>query len=247
MTDANPTKRDGRRKFGRLGIVAPLAAVLLLALGAGIAAGMAAGGNAVIHGCYAKSSGRLRIVSGTKCHKREKSLSWNQQGPQGTAGPKGAQGPKGPQGLTGPQGPKGDVGPQGAKGDPGPAGQPTSLDTTESDESFVCSDGTCPNEAIAVADCPSGEVPISGGYQEDPDMSPYVNTVLFNDATVDPNTGQLGWGVDMANIDSQQNNGGFWVDATCANVPESSAASIRRSATPLSRLKAMAARGMHSR
>jgi hypothetical protein len=236
VTDANPTKRDGGGKhplrFGRVGIVAPLAVVLVLAVGAGVAAGMAASGNPVIHSCYTKASGRLRIISGTKCHKREKSLSWNQKGPQGD------QGPQGPKGMPGAQG---NSGPQGAPG------QPTTIDGAGSDEAFVCADGSCPNEGFAAAICPSGEVPISGGYQEDPDLPQFVNTVLFNDVVVDNTTGDLGWGVDMVNIDSQPNDGGFWVDATCASVSGGAAAAIRQSATPLSRLKARAAHGLHSR
>src|SRR5689334_9116299 len=81
-------------KFGRAGIVGPLAAAVVLAVTVGVA--MATGGSGTIHSCYAKSSGQLRVVTGTKCHKRERSLTWNQTGPQGNPGPKGTQGPPGP-------------------------------------------------------------------------------------------------------------------------------------------------------
>jgi uncharacterized protein YjbI with pentapeptide repeats len=60
----------------------------------------------VIHGCYLKSSGALR-VTGSTCAKGERSLNWNQQG---------SPGPKGDTGVQGPQGPKGDIGAQGPAG-----------------------------------------------------------------------------------------------------------------------------------
>jgi len=52
----------------------------------------------VIHGCYKKSGGTLRVIDDTtsQCDSRaETPIQWNQTGPQG------------PQGLTGPQGPAG--------------------------------------------------------------------------------------------------------------------------------------------
>lgn len=39
-----------------------------------------------IHACYAKHSGKLRVVTGpNKCRKTERSLKWNQRGPAGIA------------------------------------------------------------------------------------------------------------------------------------------------------------------
>jgi hypothetical protein len=69
----------------------------------------------VIHACYAKSGGALRVIdnSVTNCKSTETSMNWNQTGPTGPAGP---QGPTGPQGL---QGPTGAAGPQGPQGEPG--------------------------------------------------------------------------------------------------------------------------------
>jgi len=53
--------------------------------------------------------GRLKLVgSGKRCHKGQKSVSWNQSGPKGAtgaAGSNGANGAQGPQGIQGPQGP----------------------------------------------------------------------------------------------------------------------------------------------
>src|SRR3954454_14664 len=79
----------------------------------------------VIHGCYQKNVGNLRVIdpdAGDKCRPPEITISWNQTGPVGPVGP---QGPKGDTGATGPQGPKGDAGapgPQGLKGDTGATG-----------------------------------------------------------------------------------------------------------------------------
>lgn len=84
--------------------------------------------NGVIHGCYKKSGGTLRVIddSTNPCDSRaEIPIQWNQtgpQGPQGIQGPVGPQGPIGPQGPTGPEGPAGPTGPKGDTGTQGPAG-----------------------------------------------------------------------------------------------------------------------------
>jgi len=55
----------------------------------------------VIHGCYDKHGGELRIVSNTNsCRHNEIPISWNKKGPQG---PTGATGPMGPAGSPGTQ------------------------------------------------------------------------------------------------------------------------------------------------
>jgi hypothetical protein len=66
----------------------------------------------VIHGCFAKSGGTLRVIDATvtNCKATEMSLNWSQTGPQGVPGPQGLKGDTGPTGDTGPQGPKGDTG-----------------------------------------------------------------------------------------------------------------------------------------
>ncbi len=64
----------------------------------------------VIHGCYQKNTGHLRILKNTgACHPSENSISWNISGPPG---PQGPQGPVGPAGPSGPQGPQGPAAPQ---------------------------------------------------------------------------------------------------------------------------------------
>ena len=112
-------------------------AVVIVAAVAGSAAFAAIpGAGGVIHACYTKSGGSIRVIDAgvTNCKSTETSLDWNQQGQPGVAGPQGIQGatgPKGdtgakgdagPQGIPGPQGPKGDTGATGATGPQGPKG-----------------------------------------------------------------------------------------------------------------------------
>jgi len=47
-------------------------------------------GSGVIHGCYSKRDGALRVIdpsTGDSCSGKELSLAWNQTGPQGPPGP----------------------------------------------------------------------------------------------------------------------------------------------------------------
>jgi collagen triple helix repeat protein len=99
---------------------AALAALAALAL-SGIAYATIPDDNGVIHGCYAKSGGSLRVIDAgvTNCSKSETSLNWNVKGATGPVGPQGAQGAQGAQGPQGPAGPQGPQGPQGAQGPSG--------------------------------------------------------------------------------------------------------------------------------
>jgi Collagen triple helix repeat (20 copies) len=113
--------------FGRFRLSpAVLVAVgaLVFALGGGALAAIP-GSDGVIHACYKKEQGQLRVIDSAQsqtCKKSEGALTWNQTGPPGPQGPKGDTGPQGPKGDTGPQGPKGDAGPQGPQGNTGPQG-----------------------------------------------------------------------------------------------------------------------------
>jgi hypothetical protein len=84
-----------------------LAAVVTAGL-AGTAYATIPGGDGVIHGCYAKSGGTLRVIdaSVTNCKSGESALNWSQQG---VPGPQGPQGEKGEPGEQGPPGPAGGV------------------------------------------------------------------------------------------------------------------------------------------
>jgi hypothetical protein len=95
-------------------VVATLALVL-----AGVGGAYAATGATptVIHGCYAKKNGQLRVIAAdTRCRSGERRLEWNQQGRQGQQGSIGATGLTGPNGPAGAQGASGLTGPQGPPG-----------------------------------------------------------------------------------------------------------------------------------
>lgn len=101
-----------RRAKNRLGaprgrMLAVLGAVAFAALAGGVAWATIPGGDGVIHGCYLKSGGNLRVIdsSVTNCKKTETALDWSVAGPQGPQGEPGQQGATGPQGDPGPAGP----------------------------------------------------------------------------------------------------------------------------------------------
>lgn len=83
--------------------------------------------NGVIFACYnAKDNpAELMVLNTAKtpsCPTGQTSVTWNQKGPTGPAGPQGAAGPTGPTGATGAQGPTGPKGDTGAIGPTGPQG-----------------------------------------------------------------------------------------------------------------------------
>jgi len=99
-------------------VVAVLVAVVGLAAG-GVAYATIPDSGGVIHGCYQKNEGQLRVIdpsTGGACRSSENALSWSQTGPQGPQGPEGPQGPQGPQGTQGPQGAPGPAGKDGVTG-----------------------------------------------------------------------------------------------------------------------------------
>jgi len=119
-----------------------------------------------------------------------------------------------------------------------------SEDLQFSSDTAVCVDGSCPQVNFAAAVCPSGEVPTGGGFLEDP-SSQFVSSVL-DSAVVSDSSGDMGWGVTLADIDAS-NNGGFTVEANCAPSSASAIAKLKRSAVPLSHLEAEAERAVHVR
>lgn len=93
-------------KPGRL-LLAGGAAVVIVAAGAGIGLASIPSSTGVFHGCYAKSSGALRLIDPSAhqhCKRGQLAVSWNQ------AGQRGPKGPRGPQGLRGKAGPAGPPG-----------------------------------------------------------------------------------------------------------------------------------------
>jgi collagen triple helix repeat protein len=114
-----------KRRWSRSTLTGLAAGLVVLALGGGVAFATIPGPGGVIHGCYTKLSGAVRVIDTGSCRPTESALTWNQtgpQGPQGPQGPKGAQGAQGPQGAPGLQGAKGDQGPEGPSGQQGPKG-----------------------------------------------------------------------------------------------------------------------------
>ena len=82
--------------------VVTLAIVGALLVAGGIAYATIPDGGGVIHACYQKNQGTLRVIDTEKaqtCSNSETQLNWSQTGPQG---PQGIQGPKGDTGPTGP-------------------------------------------------------------------------------------------------------------------------------------------------
>jgi Collagen triple helix repeat (20 copies) len=111
-------------RFGKLTMLSTAAVVLV---GATAYATIPDSPTNVIHGCYGKSSGALRVIDDatSQCSRGEIALTWNQQGEQGGIGPVGPQGSpgmSGNNGVDGAQGPAGPVGPQGVSGDRGQTG-----------------------------------------------------------------------------------------------------------------------------
>ena len=119
-----------------------LAAGLLIG-GALIAAQLTLGASASpqpIHACTAKN-GSVRMVSGARCRRGERLVTWNRAGPVGGRGAKGAVGDPGPAGPAGPDGSPGATGAPGAPGTAGSKGQRGSF-TFASFEGMPCDTGS---------------------------------------------------------------------------------------------------------
>lgn len=95
-----------RRHLSYVNVAATLALVLAMGGGAYAAVSSIPGSDGIIHGCYAKTSGVLRLV-GTKkrCSKRETAIAFGQRGRDGAPGRTGAVGLPGTPGLQGAPGP----------------------------------------------------------------------------------------------------------------------------------------------
>lgn len=137
--------------------------VTSLVFAGGGAYALASSRSATITVCVSHNGGAL--YKAKKCARKDKTLSWNQQGPQGlpgatgsqgTQGPRGAQGPEGTPGAPGQQGPQG---PPGAAGQQGPAGPSNTFATTASGYTLLSasSETTVMSETV-----PAGSYVISG-------------------------------------------------------------------------------------
>ena len=85
---------------GRSRFLTALLAVTVIAAGGSIAWASIPDPNGVIHGCYQKNVGNLRVIDSSTgtCRPSEVALNWNQTGPKGATGPAGPRGPTGPTG-----------------------------------------------------------------------------------------------------------------------------------------------------
>ncbi len=231
-----------RRKLGVSPWAAMIVAVIALVCAIGGAAAAAPPGHVKAHAARVRRGPRgPRGFPGPQGMQGLQG-SQGKQGLQGSEGPQGSQGSQGPKGAQGSQGPQGAQGPKGDKGDPGTG--TVSEDLQFSSDTPVCVDGSCSQVNFAAAVCPSGEVPTGGGFLEDP-SSQFVSSVL-DSAVVTDSSGDMGWGVTLADIDSS-NNGGFTVEATCVPSSTSAMAKLRQSAVPVSHLKAEAEQAIHAR
>lgn len=80
--------------FANIGVV-----VALVLAGSGFAVAAIPGPGGVIHACFDKRSGGLRVIDSHRhCTRRERALNWNQQGLPGVTGATGATGREGPPG-----------------------------------------------------------------------------------------------------------------------------------------------------
>jgi hypothetical protein len=159
-------------------LTALAAGLVLLAVCGGVAYATIPGSGGVIHGCYAKYGGAVRVIDTGPCRPTEAPLNWNQTGPAGArgatgpAGADGAAGATGPQGLSGdagpagPKGPKGDAGPTGPQGPAGPAGVGGYQVVEQDDGSFSGVLTRIPGWGMGVFSipCPAGKVATGGGF-----------------------------------------------------------------------------------
>ena len=89
-----------RRHLSYANVASTLA--LVFAMGGGAYAALSPVHDGVIHTCFRKSNGALRVVrAGARCGRHERALAFNQRGPVGPRGATGAQGPVGKTGATG--------------------------------------------------------------------------------------------------------------------------------------------------
>ena len=117
------------RRLGLIGLVVGVGVAV-----AGIAYASIPDSSGLIHGCFQKNNGNLRVVdsSGKGCGTSEKSLNWSQTGPSGTNGTNGTNGVSG-------------------------------YELVQHDELYQAPFGSDPVAVQSVAQCPSGKFATGGG------------------------------------------------------------------------------------
>src|SRR5260370_10474099 len=122
--DRITTDPQRRRTMRRAWMWGASALVCLPVLVAGAVAFADIPDSGVVHACYDKAGGRVRVVDNTDCRADERKITWNAKGPEGPRGEPGSAGSKGAAGAMGPARPKGDTGTPGLPGPAGPDGAP---------------------------------------------------------------------------------------------------------------------------
>jgi hypothetical protein len=173
-----------------------LGAVAAVAL-AGTAYATIPAGDGVIHGCYAKSGGTLRVIdaSVTNCKSGETALDWSQLGQPGPKGDPGAPGP---------------AGPQGEQGEPGTPGGLAGYEVlvAESEENL-----TTPRRANGQG--PAGKVAVGGGATVFGEGSAGPRQVALGRSIVNPNGD--GWSAQAHEVEFIDVPWGLQVRVICAN------------------------------
>jgi hypothetical protein len=135
------------------GVLIAVTTIAALGLAGGVAYATIPDGGGVIHTCYLKSGGALRVVDSpaSGCKSNESPLDWN------------ANGPTGPTGATGAAGATGATGPTGATGATGATGLGANLTSVYSVDSNNVHVGAGLLGTVE-ADCHNGDVAIGGNF-----------------------------------------------------------------------------------
>jgi hypothetical protein len=149
---------DIMNRTKRISVMAAVAGATV-AVGVGVAWSQIPDASGVIHACYTRSGGALRVIdSGQNCSSKETSLTWNQAGQVGPKGDTGPAGPAGAPGVPGSQGIQGDTGPAGPSG---VVGLETTTTVAHATNPFDATNYT----AFAEADCSAGKEAVGGGVR----------------------------------------------------------------------------------
>jgi hypothetical protein len=133
-------------------------------------------------------------------------------GPQGPQGPQGAAGATGPLGAVGPQGPVGPVGPQGPQGQKGVQGPP-GISGYEIVDGVISAIDAAPGKSSSAV-CPTGKVPIGGGYWISPTTTDVIVVRAAGPAM--PNGLPPGWSVLAERMGPGSESWGVRAWAFCA-------------------------------
>lgn len=175
-----------------IGITATITAIVVSTAGIALA-----GATGTISACVNNDSGAIKIVGpNATCPANQTLLTWNQQGPIGDTGATGPIGPTGPTGPAGLQGLTGATGPTGPSGTNGFSGytrvalqnitvQTGGVLTTTAtnllpDGTIATLAGPCGVQCSLFVYCPTGLVPLGGGWAFRTDANTGANKAVLN-------------------------------------------------------------------